>query len=126
MDADKRRSGVAGSQRHAVIFSLIRDFRNLEPLLQAQFFDKLMFRQAQHELLTLSLSKGARQLIPSDSAYQTRPSVKCLRGSTARLPRRISKWSCGLLTLPELPTLAITWRFLTLSPRLTSNVWLWA
>ncbi len=125
MDADKRRSGAAGSQRHAAIFPLIGDFRNLEPLSQAWIFDKLVFRQARQEILTLSLPKGAKPLIPSDLAYQTLPS-RYLRGSTARLPRRSSKWSCGSLTLPVLPTLAITWRFLTLSPRLTSNVWLWA
>ncbi len=126
MDADKRRSGAAGSQRRVAIFSLIRDFRNLEPLSQARVFDKLVFRRAQHEILTLSLSTGAKQRLPSGLPYQTLPSVRCLRGSTARLPRRSSKWSCGALTLPELPTLAITWRFLTLSPRLTSSVWLWA
>ena len=40
-------------------------------------------------------------------------------GSTGVAPLRISKWSCGEVTLPVWPDLAMTWPRFTASPRLT-------
>jgi len=42
-------------------------------------------------------------------------------GSTARLPLRISKCSCGRSTLPLRPTRAMVWPRRTISPRRTSR-----
>ena len=42
-------------------------------------------------------------------------------GSTGVEPLRSSKWSCGALTLPVSPDLAMIWPRLTVSPRLTSS-----
>ena len=47
-------------------------------------------------------------------------------GSTGLLPRRSSKWSCGWLTEPLEPALAMVWPRCTPSPRLTSSELLWA
>src|SRR5262245_54080203 len=47
-------------------------------------------------------------------------------GSTAVAPLRSSKWSCGLVTEPVWPALAMTSPRLTVSPRLTNRSLLWA
>ena len=47
-------------------------------------------------------------------------------GSTGAPPLRISKCSCGEVTLPEAPDLAIVWPRLTFSPGFTSISPLWA
>src|SRR5215813_12600733 len=47
-------------------------------------------------------------------------------GSSGDAPLRISKCSCGALTLPVWPERAITWPRLTWSPRLTRRSLAWA
>ncbi len=47
-------------------------------------------------------------------------------GSTGLLPRRSSKWSCGWLTEPLEPALAMVWPRCTASPRFTISELLWA
>jgi len=52
------------------------------------------------------------------------PRKRC--GSTGWLPSRISKWSCGSVTLPVAPTRAMVWPRCTVSPRFTSRTSAWA
>src|SRR4029077_16619362 len=67
--------------------------------------------------LGVALSAWARPAPLRRRSHQA--PLRYCEGSTGVAPLRISKCSCGEVTLPVWPDFAITWPRFTLSPRLT-------